>query len=181
MFKELLPVLQNRALTITVASVAGGKIRVCVVPKSLDADSKVNEKVGHNKEVAKIPEEAIKALTTPLAITDTAEELDATLGAILTKYATSHVELQHGIDQATREITDALKAIEERNKSKSKPKADTAGKKAAGDGKEAKSEQPLAQDTTLPLSWCAPPQSPAVTAVSAADANITSEIAGGDR
>lgn len=177
MFKELLPVLQNRALTITVASIAGGKIRVCVVPKSLDTDSKVNEKVGYNKEVAKIPEEAIKALTTPLAITDTAEELDATFAATLTKYATSHVELQHGIAQATREITDALKAIEERNKIKSKPKTASQDKKDVGESKEKKTEQPEAQDTTLPLSWCAP----ATNAVSASDANSTSGIVGGDR
>src|SRR5579864_2034223 len=163
MFKELLPVLEHRALTITVASVAGGKIRVCVVPKSLDADGKVNEKVGHNKEVAKIPEEAIKALTTPLAVTDTAEELDATLAQILTKYATSHVDLQHGIAQATREITDALRAIEERNKSKSKTKTDLPEKKDAGNGRGAKGAQPPAPDTTLPLSWCAPPQQPAMT------------------
>src|SRR5579864_131188 len=178
MFKELLPVIQNRALTITVASVAGGKIRVCVVPKPLETDSKVNEKVGHNNEVAKIPTEAIKALTTPLAITDTAEELDATLAQILTKYATSHVDLQHGIAQATREITDALRAIEERNKSKSNTKAVPPEKKDAGDGKGAKGVQPPAPDTTLPLSWCAPPQPPAVTAVSANDTNPTSEIAG---
>jgi PRTRC genetic system protein E len=174
MFKELLPVLQNRALTITVASVAGGKIRVCVVPKSLDTDRKVNEKVGYNKEVAKIPEEAIKALTTPLAITDTAEELDATLAGILAKYAASHVELQHGIAQATREITDALKAIEERNKSKSKPKTDPPGKKAAGDGKETKGEQPPAQTDTLPLAWCAP----VTNAVSANDSPTDTAAAG---
>jgi PRTRC genetic system protein E len=180
MFKELLPVIQNRALTITVASVAGGKIRVCVVPKSLDTDSNVNEKVGYNKEVSKIPEEAIKALTTPLAITDTAEQLDATLGEVLAKYAASHVELQHGISQATREITDALKAIEERNKIKSKPKT-ASQDKDAGESKNKKTEQPEAQNTTLPLSWCAPPTAPAVTAVSAADGNPTSENAGGER
>lgn len=169
MFTELMPVLQDRPLTITVVAVAGGKIKVCVVPQSQDKDGKVNSKVGFQaeKEVAKIPESAIKALTTPLALTGTPEELDAGLVAQLTSYAKSHAQLQHGIAQATQEITEAVKAIEERNKAKSKAKADTAGKKdPAGDAKDENKTAPDPdQSATLPLAWCTAP----ATAVSAND------------
>ena len=48
MFKELHPLIQKRALTITVAALEDGKIRVNVVPQALDQDRKINEKVGYS-------------------------------------------------------------------------------------------------------------------------------------
>jgi PRTRC genetic system protein E len=162
MFKELMPVIADRPLTIMVTSLVGGKIRVCVVPQAQDKDGKVNSKVGYQaeKEVAKIPDTAIKALTTPLALTGTAEELDAELPEKLTAYAETHQQLQHGIEQASAEISEALKVIEERNKSKSKPKTPAPATK---DAAEAKREKPAVssdatQNNTLPLAWCAPPK-----------------------
>lgn len=166
MFTELMPVLQDRPLTITVAAVAGGKIKVCVVPHSQDKDGKVNSKVGYQaeKEVKKLPESAIKALTTPLALTGTPEELDAGLAEQLTTYAKSHLKLQHGIAQATQEIAEAVKAVEDRNKAKPKTKTDTVTHDPV-DGPPAKETTPKPeQSTTLPLAWCAPS-----TAVSASD------------
>ena len=166
MFKELMPVIADRPLTITVAALADGKIRVCVVPQSQDRDGKINDKVGYQKEVAKIPDASIKALTTPLALTGTPEELDAELCEKLTRYAGSHAQLQHGIAQATQEITDALKAIEERNKDKSKSKTVPPAKKA---DKEQKAEQPPAPEATLPLHWLAPPAATVTPAAVSAD------------
>lgn len=161
MFKELMPVIADRPLTIMVTSLAGGKIRVCVVPQAQDRDGKVNSKVGYQaeKEVAKIPEAAVKALTTPLALTGTAEELDAELSQKLTTYAESHLQLQHGIEQASAEITEALKLIEDRNKSKSKPKTPAPANSGAVEAKQDKPETSrIAQSDTLPLAWCAPPK-----------------------
>ena len=179
MFKELMPVLQDRPLTITVVALAGGKIKVCVIPQSQDKDGKVNSKVGYQaeKEVKKIPESAIKALTTPLALTGTPEELDAGLAEQLTTYAQSHAQLQNGIAQATQEITDAVKAIEDRNKAKSKTKADTAaGKKDSVDAHEEKKTASAPEQTaTLPLAWCAAP----APAVSANDQSETNQKDGG--
>jgi PRTRC genetic system protein E len=167
MFKELMPVIADRPLTITVAALADGKIRVCVVPQSQDKDGKINDKVGYQKEVVKIPDTSIKALTTPLALTGTPEELDAELCEKLTTYAGSHAQLQHGIAQATQEITDALKAIEERSKAKSKSKTVPPAKTA---DKEQKAGQPPVPEATLPLHWFAPPAVAAVPApVSAHD------------
>lgn len=164
MFTELMPVLQDRPLTITVAALAAGKIKVCVVPQAQDKDGKVNSKVSvqAEKEVKKIPESAMKALVTPLAITGTPEELDAGLAEHLTTYAKSHVQLQHGIAQATQEMTDALKAIEDRNKTKPKPKPETE-KKDIADSRTEKKPAPESEQN-LPLAWCAP-----TTAVSASD------------
>ena len=179
MFKELMPVVQDRPLTITVVALAGGKIKVCVIPQSQDKDGKVNNKVGYQaeKEVNKIPDAAIKALTTPLALTGTPEELDAGLAEKLTTYAASHAQLQHGIAQATQEITDAVKAIEDRNKAKSKTKADTtSGKKDSADTHEEKKTASAPEQTaTLPLAWCAAP----APAVSANDQNETNQKDGG--
>ena len=176
MFTELMPVLQDRPLTITVVAVAGGKIKVCVVPQSQDKDDKVNSKVGYTaeKEVAKIPETAIKALTTPLALTGTPEELDAELPAKLTSYAEAHQQLQNGIAQATREIADAVKAIEERNKAKAKTKTES-GKKDPAESPAAKKPTPEPeQSATLPLAWCAAP-----AAVSSNDTQPATQKDGG--
>ena len=125
MFTELMPLIEQRPLTITVAVLNGGRqIRVNVVPQSLEKDGKVNEKIGYsNKEkVAKVPDEAIKALTTPLSLTGTAEEIDAELAQALREFAESHVELQKAVEQAKEHIAEAVKAIEERDKNKTKAK-----------------------------------------------------------
>jgi hypothetical protein len=71
MFIELMPLIEKRAITITVAALKNGHVRVNVVPAALAEDSKVNEKIGYpNKDkISKIPEPAIHALTTPLSLT----------------------------------------------------------------------------------------------------------------
>lgn len=126
MFTELMPLIEQRAVTITVAVLSGSqRIRVNVVPKSLETDSKVNEQIGYsNKDkIAKVPDEAIRALTTPLSLTGTPEEIDAELSHALREFAESHVRLQKTVDQAKEQIADAVKAIEEREKNRNKTKA----------------------------------------------------------
>ena len=101
MFTELMPLIEQRPLTITVAVFSGGRqIRVNVVPQDLEKDGRVNDKVGYsNKDkIAKVPDEAIKALTTPLSLTGTAEEIDAELAQALREFAESHVQLQKTVD-----------------------------------------------------------------------------------
>jgi hypothetical protein len=67
MFIELMPLIEKRPITITVAALKDGHVRVNVVPAALAEDRKVNEKIGYsNKDkITKIPESAIHALTTP--------------------------------------------------------------------------------------------------------------------
>jgi PRTRC genetic system protein E len=171
MFAELMPVIKDRPLTITVASVADGKIRVCVVPQSLKKDDAINDKVGHHKEVVKIPDATIQGLTTPLSLTGTPEELDRQLAETLTTYAASHERLQSGISRATQEIDEALKALEERNKAKTKPKPSKDEGKKEQDA--TKVDAPVATQT-LPLDWVKPPAAPnAVSANDTGPANTT--------
>ena len=125
MLTELMPLIEQRPITITVAVLNGSRqIRVNIVPKTLDKDSQVNDKIGYsNKEkIAKVPESAIKALTTPLSLTGTPEEIDAELAQALREFAESHVQLQKTVDEAKEQIAEAVKAIEERDKNKAKTK-----------------------------------------------------------
>jgi PRTRC genetic system protein E len=149
MFTELNQLLAKRSLTITVALLDNGQIRVNVVPHVRPEDSKINEQIKYSNksEVASVPEEAIKALTTPISITGTAEEIDAKFPALLSQYVESHVQLQETFDRASSEIADAVKAIDERNKAKTKDKT------VKKEGK-SKSEEPKPKtDETLPLWW----------------------------
>jgi PRTRC genetic system protein E len=149
MFTELKKLIAKRSLTITVAVLDDEQIRVNVVPHARVADSKVNEQIKYSSksEVASVPEKAIQALTTPISITGTAEEIDAKFPAILFGYVESHVQLQETLDRASSEIAEAVKAIDERNKSKATAKT---VKKEEKD----KSEEPKPKvDETLPLWW----------------------------
>jgi PRTRC genetic system protein E len=165
MFKELMPVIQDRPLTITVVYVRDGKIKLCVVPHSQEKDEEINKRVGYRKEVPKISDQALKALSTPLAIEGTAEELDAELPQQLTSYVEAHVKLQHGIADATHRINAALNEIEEREKNKTKAKtAPAPANKKDADQRSEKADDKPAVETTLPLDWCAPTSQTAVSA-----------------
>jgi PRTRC genetic system protein E len=151
MFRELMPLIEHRPLSITVAALSGGRIRVNVVPQVQEKDSKVNDKVGYsNKDkIAKVPESAITALTTPLSLTGTPEEIDQSLAEALTKFVESHGRLQHTLDEAREQIAEAVRAAEERDKSKTKTKSAAGG--TATDKKEDKKSE---SGDLLPL-WCA--------------------------
>jgi PRTRC genetic system protein E len=149
MFTDLKQLLAKRSLTITVALLDNGQIRVNVVPHVRPEDSKINEQIKYStkSEVAPVPDEAIKALTTPISITGTADEIDAKFPAILSQYVESHVQLQETLDRASTEIAEAVKAIDERNKAKTKDKTVKKEEKS-------KSEEPKPKaDETLPLWW----------------------------
>ena len=124
MFTEIKKLIAKRSLTITVSMLDNVQIRVNVVPHARPEDKKVNEQLSYSSknEVASVPEEAIKALTTPLSITGTAEEVDEKLPGVLLQYVDSHGQLQNSLDQASNEIAEAVKAIDERNKAKAKEK-----------------------------------------------------------
>ena len=158
LFKELHPLIVTRPLTLTIVSVPEGKIRVCVVPQSLDDDDKVNKRIRNRKEVAEIPKEAIKALTTPLSLEGPPEELDAELPGILAKYVNKHVSLQESLTKASAEIDQAVAAIEQRDKEKSKAAKATKGeeKKTSDKAEDKKSGQEPKNDG-IPLLWCAQP------------------------
>ena len=164
MFRELMPLLEKRPLSITVSALSDGRIRVNVVPQRLDQDGKINEKIGYaNKEkIAAVPESAIEALTTPLSLTGTAEEIDENFSHALIHFTESHVALQNTLEQASQQIAEAVKAAQERDKTKGKAKP------AAPASGESKDEKKSGQDELLPL-WCVPPRQ-------AADAGLEDKI-----
>jgi PRTRC genetic system protein E len=138
MFIELMPLIEGRPLTITVAALSEGRIRVNVVPQALAKDSKVNEKIGYaNKDkITQVPESAIHALTTPLSLTGTPGEIDAELVQQLKAFVDSHLALRQSVDDAKQQIAEAVKAIEERDKARCKAKTTTPTR-----GDDAKSDQ----------------------------------------
>ena len=101
MFKELAPYLRQRAVLLTVTRVEDDNIRVNVVPQKL--------KDGENA-----------ALTTPLSVTGTAEELDRDLPATLVDFVASHLQLKNTLDRAKSEMDAAAKAAQAEARSKSK-------------------------------------------------------------
>jgi PRTRC genetic system protein E len=161
MFKELEPLLAKRSLTITIAALAAGQIRVNVIPHPRSEDTKVNEQIKHTHkdEVAAIPDSAIKVLTTPVSLTGTAEEIDAKLSDVLLQFVESHTQLQATFDRASTEISEAVKAIDERNKNKPKARA-TSSKAEQKDDPKAKADDKPKQDDTLPLWWTNPSAAP---------------------
>ena len=88
MFAELMPLLKERTLLITVARV-DEKVRVNVIP-------------------AKVKEGEDQALTTPLSFTGSAEELDSELGRHLASYVDSHLALGSTLAEAKAEMDAAL-------------------------------------------------------------------------
>src|SRR5216683_142424 len=96
MFVELMPILRQRTLLITVARV-DERLRVNVVP-------------------AKVKEDEDHALTTPLSFTGSAEELDSELGRHLTSYVDSHLALGSTLAEAKAEMDAAAKAARQKVK-----------------------------------------------------------------
>ena len=96
MFVELVPLLKDRTVLITIASI-DGRLKVNVIP-------------------AKAKEGEEQALTTPLSFTGSAAELDAELGGHLTSYVHSHMELRNTLEEAKAEMDAAAKATRQKVK-----------------------------------------------------------------
>ena len=96
MFIELMPMLKERTVLITVALIEG-KLKVNVIP-------------------TKVKDSEDQALTTPLSYTGSPEELDAELGKHLASYVDSHVQLGSTLAEAKAEMDAAAKAARQRVK-----------------------------------------------------------------
>ena len=101
MFKELAPVLRHRAVLMTITCTEDDQIRVNIVPKKLKEDEN-------------------KALTTPLTITGTAEELDSELGQTLVDFVGFHLQLKNTLVQAKADMDAAAKAAQAEARAKAK-------------------------------------------------------------
>lgn len=101
MFTELLPLLADRTLVLTIARIDDGLLRVNVIPKS---------------KAAKENDSAEKALTTPLSVTGSAADLDRDLPAQLTSFAHSVTQTGSNLVQVEEAHRAAIKAVEADNK-----------------------------------------------------------------
>ena len=107
MFTELMPLLRKRRLLLTISLIEGDTIRATVVAQKA-SDTEDN------------------ALTTPLAITGTAEELDRDLPQQLVEFTGAHIQLQSTLASAKAQMDEAAKAArEEARKKTSKPSGTT--------------------------------------------------------
>ena len=100
MFKELAPLLRHRAVLFTVSHVEDDQFRVNVIPKKI-AD-------GEND-----------ALTTPVSVSGTVEDLDKELPETLLHFVSSHLELKNSLERAKAEMEEASKAARAEARKKS--------------------------------------------------------------
>jgi PRTRC genetic system protein E len=122
MFKELSPYLRQRAVLLTVTHLGeDDQIRVNIVPQKL--------KDGENA-----------ALTTPLSVTGTAEELDRDLPSAIVDFVASHLQLKNTLDRARAEMDAAAKEAQ----AEARTKAKTPGKKEPAKPETATSAKPAA-------------------------------------
>jgi PRTRC genetic system protein E len=126
LFVELMPLLKQRTLLITVARIEE-KLKVNVIP--------VKAREGEDE-----------ALTTPLSYTGLAEELDRELGQHLASYVDSHLALGNTLAEAKAEMDAAAKAARQKAKATG-PKPDASTAKT----EEAAAPTPAPTDTTPSL------------------------------
>jgi PRTRC genetic system protein E len=170
MFTELRSLLARRSLTIMVAAVDEDQIRVNVIPHPRPEEAKINEQIkySHKDEVAPVPDTAIKALSTPISLTGTAEEIDENFSGVLLRFVESHTRLQATLDRASVEISEAVKAIDERNKNKPKTKVASTKPEQKDDSKTPAQDSKPDRNNSLPLWWTDSSVSPPGTAPTAA-------------
>jgi PRTRC genetic system protein E len=104
MFKELGPLLRQRTVVMILTRLEDDTIRVNVIPRKLN-------------------ESENDALTTPLSVAGTAEELDADLPSALIQFVGAHLELKNTLESAKEQMAAAAKAAkaEARSKAAAKP------------------------------------------------------------
>jgi PRTRC genetic system protein E len=101
MFKELAPYLRQRAVLLTVTHVGEDQIRVNVIPQKV--------KDGENS-----------ALTTPLTVSGTAEDLDRDLPPTLVNFVSAHLQLKNTLDRAKAEMDAAAKSAQAEARTKAR-------------------------------------------------------------
>jgi len=103
MFKELGPLLRQRTVVMILTRLEDDTIRVNVLPR-------------------KFNESENDALTTPLSVVGSAEELDAELPSALVQFVGAHLELKNTLETAKEQIAAAAKAAKAEARSKTAPK-----------------------------------------------------------
>jgi len=111
-FTELMPLLKQRAVMITISDLGEGLLRVNIIPRRIEGSSEDNA-----------------ALTTPLSITGRAEELDRELPGQLTSFTESIAKTGSNLEELRTQHSAAVKAMEAENKKKLDDKKKANGSK----------------------------------------------------
>jgi len=96
MFQELMPLLAQRILLLTLSRVSDEQISINIIPKALKSDSRDEN----------------AALTTPLSVTGTPKELDEQLLRQLVEFVESHLGLLSSL-KTVKEQMEAAVLLEE--------------------------------------------------------------------
>ncbi len=171
MFKELGPLLRQRTVVLIVTRLEDETIRVNVIPRKLN-------------------ESENDALTTPLSVAGTGEELDAELPSALVQFVGAHLELKNTLESAKEQMAAAAKTAKAEARSKTAPKpvparaepAATETKKSADEAPkpaESRKQEP-ARNASLFDTGPAPAAAPVPASDVDEDEEILAEIAEGE-
>ena len=115
MFQELMPLLSQRVLILTLSRVSEQEVCVNVIPKPLKSDQPNDD----------------TALTTPLAVTGTPEELDAQPPKQLAEFVETHLGLFSTLKSAKEQMDAAAKAARDTAKKSTNSKYHGGSSKSA--------------------------------------------------
>ena len=101
MFTELVPLLKQRVVMVTISDVGDGLLRVNIIPRKLEGGEDENA-----------------ALTVPLSITGKAEELDRELPGQLVSFTESVAKTGSNLEELRTQHAAAIKAVEAENQKK---------------------------------------------------------------
>ena len=125
MFQELMPLLAQRILLLTLSRVGDEQICVNLIPKSLKSNQQDDD----------------AALTTPLSVTGVPKELDEQLPRQLAEFVEAHLGLSSTLKIAKEQMEAAAKAAREA------AKKSTTSKSHAGSSRSADEPQSNAEPT----------------------------------
>jgi PRTRC genetic system protein E len=107
MFQELMPLLAQRTLLLTLSRVSDEQISVNIIPKPLKSNQQ-------NEDAA---------LTTPLSVTGAPKELDEQLPRQLVDFVETHLALSSTLKSAKEQMEAAAKAAREASRKSTKSKS----------------------------------------------------------
>lgn len=163
MFKELGPLLRQRTVVMILTRLEDDTIRVNVIPRKLN-------------------ESENDALTTPLSVAGTAEDLDAQLPSALVQFVGADLELRNTLESAKEQMAAAAKTAKAEARSKVAPKtAPVPTEPAAAEAKKLadaapKAAEPRKQDAARNASLFDVGPSPESAPLSEPDADEEEEI-----
>lgn len=148
MFQELMPILTDRPLTITVSTIGADKtqLRVNIVPLAVEGDSKLESAVTAKGGVTK---ENVAVLHKPLVVIGTPAELDTELGPALIGFADKHKSFAESLKDLQASLEEADKAEKAAKDAATKARQKTVAGKKDEKKPEPKKSEPKTEEKPL--------------------------------